>query len=225
MVLPARNVTADGVVSPEAGPDPLMLYGPEIDFDVFRKGDKVGFHRVRFERVGEDVIVSNTFQVEVDVLFFTAFRFVYQSEARWRHGQLMRLEADVNDNGKMVSVEAVREGGRMTIRNAVGQFVVDAPLYPTNHWNASVLPQTQVLNTLTGRVSNVSIEPRGREEVSTEWGDVAATRYAYTGDIRAEVWYDDAGRWVKLRFQGRDGSDIDYVCRRCQGTAVRQAAG
>ena len=44
-----------------------------------------------------------------------------------------------------------------------------------------------------------------------------ATRYAYTGDLDNEVWYDDVGRWVKMRFKGRDGSTIDYVCRRCQG--------
>jgi len=223
ILLPAWEAAAGGLKLPKTAADPLSLYGPAIDFDVFRKGDKVGFHRVRFERIGEDLIVSNTFQLEVHVLFFTAFRYVYHSEARWRHGQLMSLKADVNDNGKSVSIDAVGEDGRMTVRNAVGQFAVDAPLYPTNHWNAAVLPETQVLNTLTGRINNVRIEPRGREEIATEWGDVAATRYAYTGDLAAEVWYDDVGRWVKLRFQGRDGSDIDYVCRRCQGPTIKHA--
>ena len=52
---------------------------------------------------------------------------------------------------------------------------------------------------------------------------MAATRYAYSGDLKADVWYDDAGRWVKLRFRGRDGSVIEYVCRRCQGPAVKHA--
>jgi geranylgeranyl diphosphate synthase type II len=56
-----------------------------------------------------------------------------------------------------------------------------------------------------------------REYVATERGQVPATYYRYTGDLLAELWYDDDGRWVKMRFKGRDGSMIEYVCRRCQG--------
>ena len=81
-----------------------------------------------------------------------------------------------------------------------------------------MLGQKRVLNTLTGNVNNVTLVAKGREAIATERGDVVATRYAYTGDlVDTEVWYDDAGRWVKLRFMGRDGTPIEYACRRCQG--------
>jgi hypothetical protein len=219
----ASNAAAEGLERSESIFDPLSLYGPAIDFDVFRKGDKVGFHQVRFEKAGEDLVVFNRFQLEIEFLFFTAYSYVYQSTARWREDILVDLKADVDDGGNLSSVEAVHNGEHMTVSNADGRQTVDTPLFPTNHWNASVLPQNLVLNTLTGRINNVAIEPRGREEVSTEQGDVTATRYAYTGDLGADVWYDDAGRWVKLRFEARDGSVIDYVCKRCQGPVVKQA--
>jgi len=35
-----------------------------------------------------------------------------------------------------------------------------------------------------------------------------------------EVWYDDWGRWVKMQFASRDGTKIDYVCKRCQGPKI-----
>jgi len=59
--------------------------------------------------------------------------------------------------------------------------------------------------------------------VETERGDVFATHYVYSGELDTEVWYDDEGRWVKMRFKGRDGSTIEYVCRRCQGPGPSQA--
>ena len=222
-LLPVCDAVAGGLQRPGGASNPLLLYGPAIDFDVFREGDKVGFHQVRFERDGKDLIVSSMFQLEIEFLFFAAYNYLYQSEARWRDGQLVSLKADVNDDGKPSYVEAVREDKRMAVTIGDERLTVESPLFPTNHWNASVLPQSRVLNTLTGRINNVEIEPRGREEVATESGDVPATRFAYTGDLGAEVWYDDAGRWVKLRFEARDGSVIDYVCRRCQGLAVNQA--
>ena len=60
----------------------------------------------------------------------------------------------------------------------------------------------------------------GSETVMTENGPVTATRYRYSGELETEVWYDDAGRWVKLRFKGREGTPIAYKCRRCQGGAT-----
>ena len=106
----------------------------------------------------------------------------------------------------------------MQIRLKEKTYSTEAPIIPTNHWNANVVRQKRVLNTLTGNVNNVTLVAKGREAIATERGDVVATRYAYTGDlVDTEVWYDDAGRWVKLRFMGRDGTPIEYVCRRCQG--------
>ena len=114
----------------------------------------------------------------------------------------------------------MRSGDRLRIENTTEFFTASVPLFPTNHWNPEVLRQTRVLNTLTGRINRVRIEPQAQETVATEHGDVPATRYAYTGELETEVWYDDAGRWVKMRFKGRDGSTIEYVCRRCQGGTV-----
>jgi hypothetical protein len=223
-LVPVCAIAAERPVFHDNPPDPLALYGGDIEFDVLRKGTKVGFHRVRFERDEEELVVSSIFQLEVNVLFFTAFRYLYESEGRWRHGQLLSLNATVSDNGKASFIEAAREGARMTIRTGDTDFATDSTLFPTNHWNAAVLPQSRVLNTLTGRINDVSIEPQGRETVRTERGEVLATRYAYSGELEAEVWYDDAGRWVKLRFRGRDGSTVEYVCRRCQGHVGAQAS-
>lgn len=219
------GAVASGPDLTERAADPLSLYGPTVDFNVFREGEKVGFHRVRFERSGEELIVASTFELEIRVLFFTAFRYLYQSEGRWRSGPLVRLRADVNDDGRSSFTEAVLEDERMMVTNGDGGVVVDGLLFPTNQLNIAVLPETRVLNTLMGRINSVRVEPRGRETVLTEWGDVTAPRYAYTNDLGTEVWYDDARRWVKLRFKGRDGPTIEYLCRPCQGADVNQAEG
>jgi len=222
MVLPSSHAIADRGVSPEKIADPLTLYGNEIHFDVYREGDKVGFHSVGFETDGRNLFVRSSFRVEIDVLFFTAYRYLYQSEAKWVEGKLETLKASVDDDGSAFSLSAVRQGKRMNITSTDGGFSADAPLIPTNHWNANVLGQTRVLNTLTGEVNDVRIEPRARERVATERGHVTATHYAYTGDLNTEVWYDDLGRWVKMRFLGPDGSTIEYVCRRCQGSDLKK---
>jgi hypothetical protein len=195
--------------SADRSSDPIALYGGLLDFAVYRDGDLAGSHRVNFERAGDSVIVTGRFELDVEILFFRAYRFDYVSVGRWR-----------DDNGAKSSVRASRTADGFSVEGPQGSLRTPAPLYPTNHWNAAVLGETRVLNTLTGRINKVSIDRTGQETVTTERGPVRATRYVYEGELRTEVWYDDAGRWVRMRFQARDGSTIDYACRRCQGAAA-----
>ena len=46
--------------------------------------------------------------------------------------------------------------------------------------------------------------------------EIDATLYRYTGDLDTEVWYDDEGRWVRMRFKAKDGSVITYQCEVCR---------
>ncbi|WP_367272434.1 DUF6134 family protein, partial [Parvibaculum sp.] len=42
---------------------------------------------------------------------------------------------------------------------------------------------------------------------------VAATHYSVTGKLNRELWYDDKGVLVQVKFDGSDGSEITYVLR------------
>ena len=198
--------------------NPPRLYGDGIAFDVIRNGETIGTHEVRFDHHANGWNVRSIFELEVRFLAFFAFRYRYEADARWVKGELHRLRTNTNDDGERFSMLVTRTGDRMQIRLKEKTYSTKAPIIPTNHWNADVLGQKRVLNTLTGNVNDVTLVAKGREAIPTERGDVVATRYAYTGDlVDTEVWYDDAGRWVKLRFMGRDGTPIEYACRRCQG--------
>lgn len=199
-------------------------YGDEILFDVHRNGEPAGRHRVRFARDGDTLTVESEFRLRVRFLFLTAYRFDYASTERWRDGRLESLEARIDDNGARSALRADRDGGLLRIGGEAGRYRADDPsLMPTTHWNAAVLGRSSVLNTLTGRINEVTIRAAGRDVVQTERGPVRATRYVYSGDLETEAWYDDAGRWVKLRFAARDGSAITYVCRRCQSGPMLEA--
>lgn len=215
--LPRSDASASQGPAALIATNPVAVYGSEILFDVYRNGDKVGAHSVRFDEQGSDLTVESRFEIEIDVLFFTAYRYLYESEGRWRDGRLEGLDVRIDDDGDRSAVAVERRGEGFRVENSRESFEAQGPIYPTNHWNSAVLDQTRVLNTITGRINEVRIEPRERDMVPTELGVVPATRYAYTGQLRTEVWYDDSGRWVKMRFAGSDGSTIEYLCRLCQG--------
>lgn len=196
--------------------DPLAVYGNAHRFAVMRNGETVGSHDLLFENTPRGFTVEARFELEIPFLFFTAYRYRYHSISEWREGRLFRLAADIDDDGERSRVLAERRAdGNLQLSGPKGSSVAPASIFPTDHWHPGVVNQTQVLNTITGRVNSVEIRDLGDEEVETSQGSVRARHYLYTGQLNNEVWYESSGRWVKMRFPARDGSIIEYVCETC----------
>ena len=196
---------------------PISLYGETLTFDVLRDGTPVGSHTVSFFREEESLVVETKLDITIKFLMFTAYRLDYSSKALWSDGRLIFLEARTDDDGKIGLVNAQRSNGLIRITGPDGSKAVTSDIFPTNHWNVAVTQSAEVLNTITGQVNKVSIRNLGLETITAEKIEIKARRWTYTGDIKNEVWYDDEGRWVKMRFTGKDGSSIEYVCTKCLG--------
>ena len=196
--------------------DPLQLYGNEIVFDVIKTGDKVGTHRVNFSRKETgDLAVETRFQLTMTFLTIPIYEFLYRSRSVWRKGLLQDLAVEISDGGEESKIRALPKGAGLSVSGPHGDVQVSQPVYPTNHWNADVLSQTRVLNTLNGKISQVKIVDTGRETIRAEGAMIAARKFQYSGDIDTTVWYDDAGRWVKMRFTAKNGSIVEYECTKC----------
>lgn len=199
-----------------ATPDVTQIYGGTIEFDVLREGKVVGEHITAFEKERGRLSVKSKMTLEIFLLFIPVYSFTYQAEEVWANDGLNKLNVKVLDGTERVVFRASRQDDKLEVVKDDQSYLIDAPIISTNHWNVNVVGQDRVLNTLTGNINNVTIIKQGREPVETSKGSVVATRYDYQGDLKdTSVWYDDQGRWVKLRFKARDGSIIDYRCRTC----------
>lgn len=193
-----------------------QLYGDEIAFDVLRKGDVVGEHITTFKQQGDEVIVNSRMNIDIMALFFPLYAFEYRSKEVWNGDRLTALDVKVLDGSDKTAFSAKRDNEVLDVSAPDKPYQVAGQVFTTNHWNSAVVNDRRVLNTLTGNINIVAVNNKGREQVDVLGGTVEATRYDYTGDLKdTSVWYDDQGRWVKLRFKARDGSTIDYRCRTC----------
>jgi hypothetical protein len=196
-------------------PDPTPLYGSEIVFSVMRKGSEIGQHRVLFTREDGALVVRSLLDLAVKFLGVTVYRYKYSAREVWRDGKLMLLESAVNDDGKAAKVEAEAEAGKIAVSGPAGRALIVPPILPSTHWDPQVIGAGRLLNTLDGKIDRIRLVPEGTDSVPVGTGSREATHYVWTGDIKAESWYDAAGHWLKLRFNGKDGTPIDYVCKRC----------
>jgi len=181
-------------------------------YTITRKGKRIGTHELRFNRSGDSLEVSIDSSISVSVLKIPVFRMDYTASERWDKSQLLSATATTVMNKKTGKVTLSSDGtANSTITKDGKTQTVPAILFATNHWNPQVLGTTRVFNTIKGEASNVVIKKVGNSEVKIGDQMVPATQYQYTGDIKANVWYDYNWRWIKLNFAGDDGSVVNYT--------------
>ncbi len=208
------GIPAVAVASPAGSPD-LGPKDGDFLFEIRRNGTPVGTHRVALRPEADGVRAESQSTIAVRFLGVTVYRFSYQSVSLWSHGRMVALDSATDDDGTVTRVMARVAGERLRVTATGGKAEAALGLLPTDHWNPKAIGATEVLNTITGKVNRVTMTAEGREEVPTGDRRRPSTRYRYTGELQATVWYDDAGHWTALRFAARDGSNIDYVCQRC----------
>lgn len=209
LALPLLGATAAATAAPAPAGE------QELVFEIQRDGSPVGTHRVVLTGVPQDLHVQAQGTIVVRLLGIPVYRFDYRSDSRWVDGRMVRLDAATDDDGDKTKVTGRAVGADFEVEGQNGTVRLPAGIFPTDHWNPAVIGSTQVLNTITGRPNRVRMVAEGAEERPTGQGPRMATRYVYSGELDATVWYDARGSWVGLRFKARDGSTIDYVCRRC----------
>jgi hypothetical protein len=192
--------------------------GNSISFSVFRQGDiPMGYHRVRFSRDGDDLVMEKEILLEVKLAFINAYRYRHQNREVWRDGRLVAIDTSTDDDG-----DAFKVTGRATADGFVvessgqGQFTAPATIIPTSYWNNAITSATQLLDTQRGLIMDVVMEDLGAEPppggapqpARHHRINIQTNKPGNTDKI--DLWYDDTGAWVGLAFEAK-GQKIHYV--------------
>lgn len=167
-----------------------------LQFDVMRKGTDIGDHSYRFEGSGGavSVRVSTDIAVKVPVIRTTAYRFQHSSVEQWSGDSLRRVKSKTDDDGTPHSLDTSGSG-----------------VLPASLWNADIVRQSRLLNTVNGRIMAIHVADLGTEAVATQKGKVAAHHYRLSGDLARDLWYDAEGNLAHVSFTADDGSTVTYL--------------
>jgi hypothetical protein len=198
---------------PPAAPAPVAAAQPAtetLQYAIMRKGEQIGTHTVELKRAGKETSVNLETNVEVKVLFVTAYRFQHSATERWVNGHLVELNSETDDNGTQHKLTAALKGAALEVDADGKAAQVDKNIIPSSLWNPELVRQSVMLDTQTGQVMPISVVDGGSEEVTVETGPAPAHRYTIKGKFSQDVWYDSRGRLVQSQLVAKDGSVISY---------------
>lgn len=204
--LTAAAQTSPGRWEPKAG--------DVISFSVLREGKPFGSHAVSFSTSADGALVARTaVSLKAGLGPVTLFRYQLDATETWLNGQLEKVSGSVNDDGKKRSVTATRRGKTLNVSGSDFKGEAPAGIVPASHWNYAQTKSGRLLSTEDGEIIEVNVVRKGREMIRAGNKTIEANRYLMDSALDVDLWYDDAGRWVKLAFNAR-GQKIEYVLDR-----------
>lgn len=183
-----------------------------LNFSVMRKGDEIGRHVMKFEQKDDgSIAVDIRTRVKVKLLMITAYHFEHDSTELWKGGRLVSQHSKTDDDGDKHVMKVALNGGNLEVTADGAMAPADPEIIPASLWNVALVKQGVLLNTLDGSRMKVNVSKIGEETVPVRGSHMKATHYHVTGDLERHLWYTDQGLLVKVRFNGDDGSEINYI--------------
>jgi len=202
------GVLAGSAASAEAGDSKAA----EIAFELTRKGDRIGTHRIAFTREDGALKVAVDIDIKVKFLVFTAFSYEHRVRETWRDGRLVALEATTVQNGEESRIDGRALGDVFEMTAADGSVSrLPADVLATTYWHPRTRSADRLINTQTGEVMDVTVQPADSAvELAAPWGEVDARRFDVSARRDWSLWYDPAGCLMGVSFTGKDGTEISY---------------
>jgi len=179
-------------------------------FRIYRGDSDIGEQTITVTREGGSIEVAVDVDIAVRILGIAAYRYTLQSRETWEGGQLLRLDAECNDDGTAEFARARREGDTLDIEGSQFSGTVRGTLATTTYWTPDFLQRSLWVSTQDGTPFEVGARDNGMVDYPTETGSVRARHWSVTGDLAGlELFYDEAGEWIGNRFDA-EGETAEY---------------
>ncbi|MEQ8355396.1 MAG: DUF6134 family protein [Kiloniellaceae bacterium] len=182
-------------------------------FDVLRDGDKIGEHRVDFERQDGTLKVSVETDMSVRFAFVTLFRYEHKRVERWTSGKLQSLAGMTNDDGQVFEVSIVRKEGHYSRTvNGIEEEIVGSVAIDSL-WSRDLLTAGKLFSTASDKVYRVSSNVLGWETIEAGGGQMEAEHVKLSGELDRDLWYGPGGELLRVIYENDQGESFEFVRR------------
>lgn len=201
-----------GLGTKNAGATPMQPL--DRSFAIFRDGDEIGRHDVRFSATTKGLEVGTVIDIAVKVAFITAFRFEQQAQDLWQDGRLVDSHVITDDNGTKSVTELHARGDDLSVQGGVDDRALRVPLGTMTDiafWNLEIVRQRALLDLQRAKLTSLATRSHGAEEIDVGGTRITAQRYTIDAESgrTGDIWFDAADNWVKGVMVTR-GEKLEY---------------
>lgn len=183
----------------------------EWNFTVYLDDDAVGYHNFTLTERGDMQTLVSEARFEVKFLFITAYRYEHENRETWQGECLQAITSRTDANGQELTVRGHRQENGFAVHGAGGREETSGCVKTFAYWNPDILQASVLLNSQTGELLPVEVEPLGVETLSIDGSDVQAKHYRLRAkNVELDIWYGQDNRWLALESTVKGGRKLRY---------------
>ena len=180
-------------------------------FKVYLDGDEIGFHKFAIVHTEEQHEVYSSARFDVKFLFINAYSYRHDNIERWDGHCLNSINATTDDNGEFYKVSGKAVDDAFIINTTEKSSEYSPCIKTFAYWDPEFLKQSQLLNSQTGELIEVSSEFIGNTTTRHKGEDVDARHYRLSGDnLQIDLWYSAEDHWLALESLTENGNVVRY---------------
>ncbi len=195
----------------------------EVKFDVIRKNKVIGSHEITFTKNNEILLVKTNVDIEVKILFVSAYEFAHQSTETWINGDFTEIVAHTDfEDEREYFIKGQDNNDSFLAFGMNGKLNLDKNILPSNFWNIDILKQKEIFDTQKGIVRTIDVEDLGYEEIKVNKKNVKCNKFIFNASSNSKdkgpfpeytLWYDENDELMKFQFkdEGRGKKIITII--------------
>ena len=195
----------------------------EVKFDVIRKNKVIGSHEITFAENNDVLLVETNIDIEVKVLFISAYTFTHQSTETWINGNFTKIVAHSDfEDEREYFIKGQDNNDSFLASGMDGKLELDKNILPSNFWNIDVLKQKEIFDTQKGVVRTIEVEDLGYEKIKVNTKNIKCNKFTFNASSNPKdkspfpeytLWYDENDELMKFQFkdEGRGKKIITII--------------
>ena len=179
-------------------------------YDVIRKNKVIGSIETTFNNQDSILEITTVVDIEVKVLFVTAYKFYQTSKETWVDNEFIKIEgfADFEDE-REYSIKGEDVDNIFLAFGMDGELKLDKTILPLNYWNKEILKQKKIFDTQKGIVREIKVKKLKDEEIKINDKKILAEKYILNATTHPKdkgpfpeytLWYAKNEELLKFRF-------------------------
>jgi len=163
---------------------------------IYLKNKKIGQIHLTWVHSESGELEELTAKASVSFLGVKLYGFSQHHQETWNDGELRKLVGRTDDNGTIHEVSLQRTAREYDVEYNGKRKTLPHEAFPTSPWHYKITENTLLFNIANFDLLKVEVND-SPDTVTIGGKTISATKFTFTGDWEARLWFDEAKAFLK----------------------------
>jgi len=186
-----------------------------LEYELFRNNKSIGFHKYRFDRKEDNLIVKSEVKFNISKLGVNLYEYSAESDEVYKNNDFFKFSSKTNQNKKQkfVNIDVDPIDNELLINGSSFQGKTSKEHIVGTWWNHEIINAKAQISAISGRIIEQNVTFIGKEQITIGGKTYNTLHFNFKSSdlslpdnkkLNTDIWYEEGTYlWVKAAFDKR----------------------